>query len=129
MTSIKRLVLVAVGVLVAACSINETPELGKLSLSQSEVAAGDTVTGTAEVEDDDGDLNGGKMIVKVSAEGTLTDTRELPIALGDKASKAAVSLSMQISNKAPKGQATIELVVEDKAGHKSNPQTAPLTIK
>jgi len=130
MLSIKRFVFIAAGVLIAACSFNETPELSTLKLSQTEVAAGDTITGTATVEDDDADLSGGKMIVKVSAEGALTDTRELPIDIGDdSASKASVSISMQISNKAPKGVATVELVVQDKAGHKSNAQTAPLTIK
>jgi hypothetical protein len=123
------LCLVGVGALVAACSINETPELSKLTVTPGEAAPGDTVTGTAEVEDDDGDLNGGKMIIRTMQEGNLTTTTTLPIALSDRASKAGLSLAFQVAKNAIAGEATIELIIEDKAGHKSNAQTATITIK
>src|SRR5687767_13033142 len=122
MRSTARFFCLAAGALIAACSINETPELSKLTVTPAEAAPGDTVTGTAEVEDDDGDLNGGKMIIRTMQEGNLTTTTTLPIALSDRASKAGLSLAFQVAKSALAGEATIELIVEDKAGHKSNAQ-------
>ncbi len=107
---------------------SEVPELGDFKLSASEVNRGDTVTGTAMVDDGDSDMNGGKMFVTVSAGGSAIDTRELPIAIGADAAKVGVSLSLQISPLAPKGDVTVELKVQDKAGHMSNAVSAPLKI-
>lgn len=111
-----------------ACSYSETPELSDFKLSSSEVPAGSTTNGTAMVEDDDGDLGGGKMVVTIRS-GDKTEKKELPINLDDRAGKASLSVSMEISKLAPKGPATIDLQVIDKAGHASNVQSASLTIQ
>ena len=113
---------------VQGCAFDETPSLEDFKLSSAEIEAGGTASGTAMVEDDDGDLGGGKMVVTIRA-GEVVDTKELPINLGDSAGKAALSLSLEIGLLAPKGAATIDLQVFDKAGHGSNVQSAALTIK
>jgi hypothetical protein len=111
-----------------ACSYSETPELTDFKLSSTDVEAGTTTNGTAMVEDDDGDLGGGKMVLTIHS-GDNSEKKELPINLEDSTGKAALSVSMEISKLAPKGPATIDLQVFDKAGHASNVQTASLTIK
>lgn len=111
-----------------ACSYSETPELADFKLSSTEVAAGSTTNGTAMVEDDDGDLGGGKMVLTIRA-GEVSEKKELPINLDDSTGKASLSVSMEISKLAPRGPATIDLQVIDKAGHASNVQSASLTIK
>lgn len=113
---------------VQGCAFDETPSLEDFKLSSSEIEAGGTASGTAMVEDDDGDLGGGKMVVTIRA-GEVVDTKELPINLGDSTGKAALSLSLEIGLLAPRGAATIDLQVFDKAGHGSNVQSAALTIK
>lgn len=122
--------LIVLGGLVAVqgCTINETPELRDFKLSSTEVEAGTTTNGTAMVEDDDGDLGGGKMVVTIHS-GDKSEKKELPINLDDSTGKASLSVSMEISKLAPKGPATIDLQVFDKAGHASNVQSASLTIK
>lgn len=111
-----------------ACSYSETPELTDFKLSSTDVEAGTTTNGTAMVEDDDGDLGGGKMVLTIHS-GDKSEKKELPINLEDSTGKASLSVSMEISKLAPKGPATIDLQVFDKAGHASNVQTASLTIK
>ncbi len=111
-----------------ACSYSETPELTDFKLSSTDVEAGTTTNGTAMVEDDDGDLGGGKMVLTIHS-GDNSEKKELPINLEDSTGKAALSVSMEISKLAPKGPATIDLQVFDKAGHASNVQTVSLTIK
>lgn len=121
--------VIALGLTVlAACAIDETPVLDDFRLSSTEVEAGTTTTGTAMVEDDDGDLGGGKMVLTIRA-GALEEKKELPINLDDSAGKASISVAMEISKLAPRGPATIDLQVFDKAGHGSNTQSASLTIK
>jgi hypothetical protein len=113
---------------VQGCALDETPRLEDFKLSSSEVEGGGTTNGTAMVEDDDGDLSGGKMVLTIRA-GDVIDKKELPINLCGSAGKAALSLSLEIGRFAPKGPATIDLQVFDEAGHGSNVQTAALTIK
>ena len=109
----------------------EAPRNGGPALVGSALHVGDTTVYASffTLEDDDGDLSGGKMIIRTMQEGNLTTTTTLPISLSDKANKAGLSLAFQIAKNALEGDATIELVVEDKAGHKSNAQTATITIK
>lgn len=109
------------------CTVNETPVLDEFKLASSEVSAGTTTTATATVEDGDGDLGGGKMVVVIHT-GDASQTKELPIGLEDSSGKAALSLSLAISKLAPKGPATVDLQVFDKAGHASNVQSASLII-
>lgn len=126
--------VIGLGTFVAATQVagcfSEVPELTDFKLSASEVARGDTVNATAMVTDDSGDLGGGTMEVTLSTESGLQDQRKLPIALpDDSASKGAISLSLEIAQRTLGGQATVKLVVIDKAGHRSNEVSAPLTIK
>jgi hypothetical protein len=112
----------------SGCVINETPELEDFKLSAATAKRGETVNGTAMVEDDDGDLSGGKMVVTLRS-GDKEDARELPIELGSSVGKAAISVSLQVSALAPVGPATVDLQVFDKAGHGSNVQSASLVIE
>ncbi len=126
--TIARALLVGSFFALQACGFSETPELSDFKLSSTEVTAGTTTNGTAMVEDDDGDLGGGKMVVTIRS-GDKSEKKELPINLDDSTGKASLSVSMEISKLAPKGPATIDLQVFDKAGHGSNVQSASLTIK
>jgi hypothetical protein len=111
------------------CAINETPSLSDVELSQTDVQAGTTINGTATVEDDDGDLGGGKIVLTLRS-GTINETKEVPIAaLADTSGKASLGLSLQIGLLMPEGPATIDVQIFDKAGHGSNVQSAPLTIR
>ena len=112
----------------SGCGFSETPELEDFKLSAATAKRGETVNGTAMVEDDDGDLSGGKMVVTLRS-GDNEDARELPIELGSNAGKAAISVSLQVSALAPAGPATVDLQIFDKAGHGSNVQSATLVIE
>ena len=112
----------------SGCGFSETPELEDFKLSAATAKRGETVNGTAMVDDDDGDLSGGKMVVTVRS-GESVDARDLPIELGSNAGKAAISVSLQVSALAPAGPATVDLQIFDKAGHGSNVQTANLVIE
>lgn len=126
--TIVRSLLLGSALAAVGCTYNETPVLEDFKLSSTDVAAGTTTNGTATVEDDDGDLGGGKMVLTIRS-GSVSEKKELPINLEDSTGKAALSVSMEISKLAPKGPATIDLQVIDKAGHASNVQSASLTIK
>jgi hypothetical protein len=55
--------------------------------------------------------------------------QDLPIALDDGTRRASLSFSFRIEPTAPPGPVLVELVILDKAGHASSPQTAPLLVK
>jgi hypothetical protein len=111
--------------------IQDTPELEPLKLSSSEAQRGDTVTGTAKVEDHNGDLDGGKMTITLrsTGDGRVLGSQDLPISLDDGTRRASVSFSFRITATATRGPAIVELVIVDKAGHASEPRTASLLVK
>jgi hypothetical protein len=125
------LVLGCAALMLGGC-VEETPELEPLELSTSEVQRGETVTGTAMVEDDNGDLDGGKITITIRSadgDGRVLAAQDLPIAFGDRTRRASIGFSFRIEPTATRGPTLVELVIVDKAGHASQPQTAPLLVK
>lgn len=127
--SIRRTLLAFAGLLAAdGCAIDEPPVLSDFALSSSELVPGRTTTATALVEDDDGDLYGGRTVVTIRS-GSDRASREQAIDYGGATGKVTLTLTLRVNETAPKGPATVDVQVFDEAGHGSNVVTAPVTIK
>lgn len=120
---------VAALVALQACTLpEEAPVVSDFSIAESTAKAGSKINATATIEDGDGDLAGGKFVVKFEGDGASV-TEEIPINAEDNVVKAAVSFMLTIGPLAPKGETTISLRAIDKAGNQGTAQSVSITVE